>query len=250
MKIGKIYCLIDPFSYEIRYVGFTTNTLNNRFSSHKYDALKRKASTYKDKWFRSCNKKGKLPIISLVEDDIPYDKWEEKENYYINKYKHLTNIKPGGAGIIVNRDKTSIDRSNSCRKKTIVQLNIDGSFVKQYDCIRDAERALGFIKSSRIGVVCNNKAYSAYGYRWAFLEDYQNGILPSYINKEQQYQNRRNGMSQKIMVINVEDPNNIQHYNSIVEFGKALFPNNVKPGKVFISKKTGLVSKKYKIIKI
>lgn len=250
MKTGKIYCLIDPFSYEVRYVGFTTNSLKNRFSSHKYEALKRKAPTHKDKWFRHCNKKGKLPIISLLEDDIAYDKWEEKENYYISKYKHLTNIKPGGVGIVVDRSKSSIDNSNSCRKKAIVQLNLDGSFVKEYDCIRDAERELGLIRSSRIGVVCNSKADSAYGYRWAFLEDYQNGVLPSYKSKKQSYQCRKNGMSQKIIVINVNDPNDIQHYDSIVEFGKILFPDNIKPGKVFISKKTGLVSKKYKIIKI
>lgn len=250
MKTGKIYCLIDPFNYEIRYVGFTTNTLKNRFSSHKYEALKRKANTYKDKWFRNCNQKGKLPIISLLEDNIPYDKWEEKENYYISKYDNLTNINPGGSGIIVNRNKSSIDKSNSCRKKTIVQLNLDGSFVEQYECIRDAERKLGFIKSSRIGVVCNNKADSAYGYRWVFLEKYNNGVLPSYKSKKQSYQFRKNGMSQKIMVINIENPEDIQYYNSIIEFGKLLFPDKKQPGKIFTSKKTGLVLKKYKIIKI
>ncbi len=250
MKTGRIYCLIDPFSYEIRYVGFTTNTLDNRFSSHKYEALKRKGPTHKDKWFRKCNKQGKLPLISLLEDNIPFDKWEEKENYYINKYNNLTNIRSGGHGIIVDRTQNSVDSSNACRKKVIVQLNIDGSFVKQHNSIRDAERELGFVRSSRIGVVCNKKAFSAYNYRWAFLEDYEKGELPKYVDKKQRYMDRKNGMSQKIMVINTLDPGDVKYYDSIIEFGKVICPNSIEPGKVFISKKTGLVQKKYKIIKI
>jgi len=250
MKTGRIYCLIDPFSYEVRYVGFTTKTLSDRFSCHKYEALKRKGPTYKDKWFRKCTKQGKLPIISLLEDNVPYDKWEEKENYHIGKYNNLTNIRAGGHGIVVDRIKSSVDSSNECRKKAIVQLNINGSFVKQHDSIRDAERELCFIRSSRIGVVCNKKAYSAYNYRWAFLEDYKKGELPIYVDKKQKYLNRKNGMSQKIMVINTLDPSDIKYYDSIIEFGKVISPNNIEPGKVFISKKTGLVQNKYKIIKI
>lgn len=250
MKLGKIYCLIDPFSYEIRYVGFTTNTLANRFSSHKYEALKRKAATYKDKWFRQCNKAGKLPLISLLEDNILIEKWEEKENYYINKYANLTNLRPGGSGIVVLRSKDSVDASNACRKKIVVQLTLEGSFVKQHSSIRDAERDLGLIKSSRIGLVCNKKAESAYGYRWVFLEDYQNGSLPLYKTKEQRYRARKNGMSKKIMVINIFDADNVRYYDSIADFGRQLFPTHKDPTKVFISKKTNLVSKKYRIIKI
>jgi len=179
MKTGLIYCLRDPFTNEVRYVGFTSTTMKNRFSQHKHDALKKQANTYKDNWFRKCVANGMLPIIELLEDDIPIDKWEEKESYYIAEYDNLTNQRGGGAGIIVDRTTTSIERSTRDKRKPVVQLTLDNKYINTFESIRDAERSLDS-GLSRIRLVCQNKAVSALGYKWCYKDQYELGVLPDY----------------------------------------------------------------------
>ena len=249
-KLGKIYCLKDPFTLKIRYIGFTTTSLNNRFSAHKHDALVRLSQSYKDKWFRKCNEKGKIPLIELLEDSIKHEDWEDKENFYISKYKNLTNQRKGGCGIVIDRNTTSIQRSVENKKKKIVQLTLDGELIKSFKCIRDAERELNIPRSSRIGLVCNKKAQSALGYRWAFLEDYKNGDIPEFKSKSQIYNDRYSKNALFIRVIDTLENLDLGVFHSISKF--LLKHLKLNPKKVFpyISPKTGLYLKRYKIIKI
>lgn len=56
-------------------------------------------------------------------------------------------------------------------KKAIVQLTMDGEFVKEYARATDA---VGFL-SSGISICCNKDAISHRGYRWMFADEYYNG---------------------------------------------------------------------------
>lgn len=56
--------------------------------------------------------------------------------------------------------------------KQIVQLTIDGSFVKKWHCARDAERELE-IPFQNISHCCRNKRKTAGGYKWKYASDYQ-----------------------------------------------------------------------------
>ena len=47
-----IYVLIDPTTKEVRYVGATSRTLNQRLSAHLTDARKNRG-TYKVNWINS-----------------------------------------------------------------------------------------------------------------------------------------------------------------------------------------------------
>jgi group I intron endonuclease len=59
--------------------------------------------------------------------------------------------------------------SNSYKAKITIQLSKDLEFIKQWDCIVDAERALGI---TGIGAVCRGQRKTAGGFKWMFKEDY------------------------------------------------------------------------------
>ena len=190
MKKGLIYCLKDPFTDEIRYVGFTCTSINNRFSQHKYEALKKNVFSHKNNWFRECFEKGLLPKIELLEDNIPFELWEEKENYYINQYNNLTNQRKGGCGIVIDRDTSSIERSIKDKKRKVVQLDLNGNYIQTYESIRDAERSLNS-GISRIRAVCQNKAISALGFKWCYEDNYNLGIIPDYTDQRKIRHNQK-----------------------------------------------------------
>ena len=54
----------------------------------------------------------------------------------------------------------------------IVQLTLDGKFIRRWGASREVERELG-IYHSRISECCNGKRNSAGGFRWIYASDYQ-----------------------------------------------------------------------------
>lgn len=244
---GKIYALIDPYSLKVRYIGFTNRTIKQRFYSHKHEALKRMGITHKDKWFRKCVALGKEPIIVLLEENIPQELWAEKENYYINSYKELTNINPGGSGIIVNRSKSSIQRSSEAKEKRVVQLSLEGRLLNTFKSITEAEKFLNLKKSSRISAVCNRKANTASNYRWSFEEDFLNNNLPPYKSKKQIFEDRIQDHAIIVEVFDTKTNKNLGVFKTLSAFARSIGKKDVS---LYVSPSTGLYLRRYKIIKI
>lgn len=97
MKIEyRIYQLVDPTNNQIRYVGLTLNTLNQRLKSHRNENSK----SHKTNWVKSLQKKGYSPKIELIEIVSTYEEACEREIYWISKLKEeghrLTNHASGG----------------------------------------------------------------------------------------------------------------------------------------------------------
>lgn len=93
----KIYYLSHPITNEIRYVGKTVETLNERLRKH----LQKKEISYRYNWIISLKKKGLVPKINLIEEcDICDWKWVEK--YWISQFRcwgfKLVNLCDGGLG--------------------------------------------------------------------------------------------------------------------------------------------------------
>ena len=51
--------------------------------------------------------------------------------------------------------------------KPVLQLDLDGNFIREWDCAADVERELGMCQSN-IGLCCRGKSKAAYGYIWKF----------------------------------------------------------------------------------
>lgn len=100
---GIIYCLVNPVTEEIFYIGATKTSLMERLQKHYWDL------TSYQKGKRGYNKRFEylenlLPIyasIGLIEE-VKLEELDKKEKYWINYYKelnpNLTNTTVGGKG--------------------------------------------------------------------------------------------------------------------------------------------------------
>jgi hypothetical protein len=86
--------------------------------------------------------------------------WATDSENLKHSYDYLGRISPSVGKYGIN-NKTS---------KKIVQLNMDGSFIKCWDSRADALRS-GFSRS--ITACCKGKELSSKGFRWMYLKDYE-----------------------------------------------------------------------------
>lgn len=107
--------------------------------------------------------------------------------------------------------------TSQTKSKRVVQLSMNGCFIKEWASGREACRGIGIYHShSSISACCTGKQKYAYGYIWMFKEDYERYIV----------------QGNKIKVINIKkvvmlsrDGHFINIYNNTVEAGK---DNNIK----------------------
>lgn len=117
-------------------------------------------------------------IIIKEIDSCLEELWEEKEQYWIDYYKKLgydlMNIDKGGNGIITRekRSISSIERSIKGHEISIIALNLDGSFYKEFESSVKASKELGLKSNSSINNVLKGRAKSAGGYMWIYKKDY------------------------------------------------------------------------------
>jgi len=114
-----IYKLIDPISYETRYIGLTFNDLKQRLKSH----CSEKSKSHKSNWIQQLKSKGLKPIIESIEDNIStYDDCCEREIYWIEKYKsegyRLTNMASGG-----NKNKKMSEETRQRMSESHIKRN-------------------------------------------------------------------------------------------------------------------------------
>ena len=172
---------------DVRYVGVTTRTIQQRLSQHKYVARNdKKRSTPVAKWIYShlCNNYD----IIINEIYSCYDEWEETEIKLISEYREkgfkLLNVDKGGRGVITkeNRGVDGITRSINAHKIPIIQLSMTGEFINEFDSTSEASDILGFSSHSAINNVLGGRSKSAASSFWVKKENYEKGdyLLPVY----------------------------------------------------------------------
>jgi hypothetical protein len=211
----NIYKLLHPDTLEIKYIGVTVNKLSQRLSHHMYTARSRRG-TIVSKWIWSLIQEGKKPIIELIET-CDYDDWENKEKFYISKYKdNIYNQNEGGHGVVVDRSKTSIQRSADAHKIKVLQLSKEGEVLKCHNSIREASKATKILYTN-IGNVLKGRTIHAGGYHWVYESKYIEGyVIPPNI------------MDSESWIERIDDLGNIEKFST---FPKACASINVKSNK-------------------
>lgn len=101
MILVNIYCLKDPITSEVRYIGKTVDQLNERLKVHIHQSKKPNKKTHKECWIRGLIDSGHKPLIELIEVATEVN-WVEREKYWIAYYRNicptLTNATDGGDG--------------------------------------------------------------------------------------------------------------------------------------------------------
>lgn len=105
----KIYTLHDPDTLEVRYVGFTSKSLEDRIKKHI--RCSSEEHTHKSRWIKSIIRNGKIPAILLVEN-VFTENWKERERFWISHFRKagcdLTNSCDGGEGVINPSDEARL----------------------------------------------------------------------------------------------------------------------------------------------
>lgn len=171
MQITKVYVLKDPTNYQIRYVGITTKSLQERLNGHLSDIKNRPDLNYhKISWLRKLNRKGLIPIIEEIAEFNTIEEAKEYEIEYIAKYKDeydLTNATIGGdhPGYRIHSRKSILKKKTT---RAITQYDIFGGKIAEYEMIEDAVRALGLSSGSKLTMCCRGKRPNAHGYVWRY----------------------------------------------------------------------------------
>jgi hypothetical protein len=142
-----IYTLTDPFTNLIRYVGKTKN-----FDQRRKNHLNRfrDTNTHKRNWIASVKRKGKMPIMEIV-DEVPESTWHFWEKYWISQFKSwgfdLVNYTEGGDGC-TTANKTSFKGENA---KPVVGVNKEGLITYEFSSATAAANYFGVHRSSVSG---------------------------------------------------------------------------------------------------
>ena len=100
-KVGYIYCLKDPRTLEIRYIGQTINDPKKRLSQHIHQEKRTKGKlTHVHSWVRNLKKENLRPIMEILEE-CTLEELDNKEIFYIKLLKekyNLCNHSEGGRG--------------------------------------------------------------------------------------------------------------------------------------------------------
>ena len=213
MEETFIYALVDPLTFEEKYVGKSNDPVK-RLKQHIKSGKNNK--THKEKWINSLLSIGLEPILcSLKKVSVnEYAYWEE---LYIKHFKYneklvLTNFDDQGVG---NIGKKGISRDASNISKKVYCFDLTGKFIREYDSCRKAAKDLG-ISHSGIVRCCNNLKTHTHSGKYIFSYD-------SILNND-----KKNGIivkCEKKRVAKIDDVGKIiEEYESISE---AALKNNV-----------------------
>tara|TARA_R110000803_G_scaffold107672_1_gene175821 strand:- start:53 stop:619 length:567 start_codon:yes stop_codon:yes gene_type:complete len=149
-----------------------------------------------------------LDTLLEVLDEVPDDEWKFWETYYIGQFKvwgfALLNKNKGGGGahhpifpadrgakiskatlgktkshkgrsfVSEHKDKIKAtrgflkEREVTWLSKSVLQLDLDGNFIKEFVSLKEAQYIMGKPDSNGISSCCNNTQHTAYGFKWKF----------------------------------------------------------------------------------
>lgn len=190
-----------------------TNSINGKKYIGQSKDISRRChpSNYKgcDKFYHAIQKYGWKNFTRVIlEDNLTIKQANELEQYYISLYNTIKegyNLKSGGLNCEYSEESIKKMRDSCHSKRKIICLETE----QVYNSALEIEKTLGYANANIIAC-CKNKLITAYGYHWAYLEDYQNSNIP-----EKQDKRKR-----KIYCITLDTT-----YDSIAEAARATGAN-------------------------
>ena len=199
----NIYCLADPITCRIRYIGRTSKkNINHRLIEHLTEAryferyFKDRKLTHKANWIRSLLDKNLEPKIKLLTRVTGWKESHEMERFLIKKYRkkfNLVNSDDRGEGC-KNRNISKEERdkiSSSLRRyynggssktsKKIDVFNLSGEKIGTYESIRKFSVDKD-IKYSKALAQFNGKFRQYKGYRLQLHSEKNN--IDSFVRKK------------------------------------------------------------------
>lgn len=236
-KLVKIYCLYEPHTLKIRYIGRTTISLKDRLYRHIYSSKNHKKlelnSSYKICWILSLLKQGIKPKIRLL---TVIEGWEESHKFekdliqkHLTKHK-LVNGDDRGPGNLAKNTKIEVEKQrvkkikehfNKEENKTnfynsMYVYNLDGTLFKQFKSVKFAALETG-VPSKIITVLMNrfdNHQMKVTPRNNYFFSKNLYDIHPLALLTDK-YQNNHITLKTKDLITE-----EIKHFSTLLEFGE------------------------------
>ena len=177
----KIYCIKNPFTFKIVYIGKTKNELYVRLLQHFHEAFhkKREYGYIKQKWFEKYAINGVFPIIELLEETA-IDLADVREKFWIQKYNPILNT------TFANNEKL-LENISNVKSIKIYQYNKQGEFIKEWKSITEAATTLN-IEGGNISGAAIGKRKLAGVWMWSYykldsLTPYKRNIFKKEVHK-------------------------------------------------------------------
>jgi hypothetical protein len=169
-----IYTLNDPDTEEIRYIGRTKNSLNQRLNIHLWKAKRTQKPNHRESWLKSLLNQNKKPIIQYLTEIEGWSESYKLEQLLINKYinegYNLVNSHDRGEGGIQRifteehrkklSDKTKLvhkDLSINHNRVPLKVFDLDGNFINNFRSISECAK---FLNISNKHLECSLKRNS------------------------------------------------------------------------------------------
>jgi hypothetical protein len=203
-----IYILMDPITDEIRYIGKSINptqryrkhiyeTKTKNLNNHKINWIKS---------LLNKNLKPKMDIIDSIEGDWVWleeywisqfltwgfnlvnstnggenppswkgrthsDEYKEiRRNLMLtnNPSKHMTNEWKQNISLAHKKNGFIPNKASESNKIKVNQYSLNNEFIKTWNSITEAAKAVGLKRPTGISAVCNNKRNKAGGFKWSY----------------------------------------------------------------------------------
>jgi group I intron endonuclease len=153
------------------YIGQSLD-IENRWKQYNRLSCKKQIKLY-----NSLNKyKPENHVFEIIEE-CNLEKLNEREIYWVNYYNSTNNglnIRLGGYGGGKNTEEQKINlrKIHNYRAKSILQYDLEGNFIKEWESINEIYRSLNIDMSALIQCVKKLKQTSASGYQWIYKTKY------------------------------------------------------------------------------
>lgn len=163
-----------------------TNKINNKvYIGQSKDVTRRcQPANYKGciKFYNAIQKYGWENFErTILADNLSLEEANHLEEEFIKSFNSIENgynLKSGGLNNNFS-DESRQKMSDSCKtKKQIICLETKEIF----ESAKEIERQKGFANANIIAC-CKGKLHTAYGYTWAYLSDYNNGVSQQKVDK-------------------------------------------------------------------
>jgi group I intron endonuclease len=246
-EVASIYMLFNKVNRKV-YIGQTNRTAYRKYTHFINLGVNKHTNSYLQ---RSYNKYGKdafeFHVIEFVDD---VKNLNEREHYYV----HLcgSRLSDYGYNLIIDtrqRDGENVVKSRKGKytslHKGVVQLDLEGNFVNEYDSISIAAETNG-LQRSLLGKCVNMTRWSTGGFIWVFSSVYQDESFDfnTYV-LELKYKSRVYDRQHNKTYANYDDIHKMSLYKTIVqldlegnfikewECGSATKPFGFKPSKIY-----------------
>ena len=158
IDVGLIYNIIDITTHQPIYVGQTIKPLQQRWKEHKNCANRNEGFLV----HHVMHKHGiENYICEPLEENLPNDKLNEREQYWIAKLQTLASDRKGGCNLTQGGD---------CRPDyittTVHKYSLEGDYLETFSSLSEAGRSIGSCHQGILKVV-QGKLNTAGGFRWS-----------------------------------------------------------------------------------